>query len=78
MLGSVLYLSANDGSAQCVCEVGRTVYTVLALPFFQFCEPKDFSCFLNLIVHFFVQFISIISLQMHMCRTTVASIPSYV
>ena len=27
MLGSVLYLSANDGSAQCGGEVGRTIYT---------------------------------------------------
>ena len=45
MLGSVLYLSANDGSAQCGGEVGRT--RSLALPFSSFAKPKDFSCFLN-------------------------------
>jgi len=40
MLGSVLYLSANDGSAQCGGEVGRTRSS-----FFEFCETQGFFLF---------------------------------
>ena len=49
ILGSVLCLSANDGSAQCGGEVGRTLaffhlFLWKITPVLKHKRPKEFSC----------------------------------